>query len=132
MNWILRAGVLAFALTTVVAVPPVFAQHHHIFDTAVEPMMTPRLNLGELNYMAKCASCHGETARGTDKGPTFISRIYHPGHHGDRAFMLAPIQGAKAHHWKFGDMAPVDGVTDEMLKSILDYVRAVQQANGVF
>ena len=32
--------------------------------------------------------------RGTDKGPTFISRIYHPGHHGDGAFyMFADVSG---------------------------------------
>lgn len=103
-----------------------------MFDKPAEPEMTPALNLGKMNYDAYCASCHGKTARGTDKGPTFISRIYHPGHHGDGAFFLAPKNGVRAHHWPFGNMPPVKGVTDAQLQSILQYVRAVQQANGLF
>ncbi len=97
-----------------------------------QPDMTPRLNLGKLNYDAYCAECHGASTAGSDKGPTFLHRVYHPGHHGDRAFMVAPKQGAKAHHWQFGDMKPVEGVNDEQLKTIIDYVRAVQKVNGLF
>jgi hypothetical protein len=103
-----------------------------IYDNPVEPKMTPDLNVGRLNYDRFCAACHGRTARGTDKGPTFISRIYHPGHHGDQAFFIAPKNGARAHHWPFGDMKPVPGVNDALLSTILQYVRAVQKANGVF
>ena len=55
-----------------------------------------------------------------------------PGHHGDGSFFIAPKQGARAHHWKFGDMKKVEGVTDAQLKNIVAYVRAVQQANGLF
>lgn len=98
----------------------------------IEPEMTPALNLGKINYDAYCASCHGKTAAGTDKGPTFISRIYHPGHHGDGAFFIAAKRGVRAHHWRFGDMPPVEGVNEAQIQSILQYVRAVQQANGVF
>lgn len=108
------------------------AAQRAVYDNPVEPKMTPELNLGKMSFDAYCALCHGKTAGGTDKGPTFISRIYHPAHHGDRAFMIAPKQGAKAHHWQFGDMPPVDGVTDKQLESIIEYVRAVQRANGLF
>ena len=83
-------------------------------------------------YDGKCASCHGKNTAGTDKGPTFIHRVYHPGHHGDGAFFNAPKQGAKAHHWPFGDMPPVEGVTDNHIGKIIKYIRAVQKANGVF
>ncbi len=110
----------------------VIAGSDAIYDNPTEPQNTPEINLGRMNYDAFCASCHGETARGTDKGPTFISRIYHPGHHGDQAFILASKNGAKAHHWPFGDMKPVEGVNDSQLKLILDYIRAVQRVNGVF
>ncbi|MEE8352586.1 MAG: cytochrome c [Rhodospirillales bacterium] len=103
-----------------------------IFDNPTEPVLSPQLNLGKMNYDAFCASCHGKTAGGSDKGPTFISRIYHPGHHGDQAFFIAPKKGARSHHWPFGDMKPVPGVIDSQLALILDYVRAVQIANGVF
>ncbi len=102
------------------------------YTGAKEPKMSPRLALGKLNYDAYCAECHGKTAAGSDKGPTFISRVYHPGHHGDGSFFVAPKKGARAHHFRFGDMKPVSGVTDAQLQSILEYVRAVQQANGLF
>ncbi|MEE8188267.1 MAG: c-type cytochrome [Kiloniellales bacterium] len=110
----------------------VVAQSDAIFENAVEPEMTPRLQVGKLNYDLYCSSCHGKTARGSDKGPTFISRIYHPGHHGDKSFFVAPKQGTREHHFKFGEMKPVKGVTDAQLSTILDYVRAVQKANGLF
>lgn len=103
-----------------------------IFENPVEPEMTARLPIGKLNFDLYCSSCHGKTARGSDKGPTFISRIYHPGHHGDQAFLTAPKRGAKAHHFTFGDMKPVEGVTDAQLSSILEYIRAVQKANRLF
>ena len=103
-----------------------------IYPNPIEPAPSPSMNLGKMNYDAKCASCHGETGRGTDKGPTFISRIYHPGHHGDGAFYIAAKRGTTAHHWRFGNMKPVPGVTDSMIKSIVEYVRAVQKANGLF
>lgn len=110
----------------------VLAQSGAIYPDPKEPEMTPRLQLGKMNYGAYCASCHGKTASGSDKGPTFIHRVYHPGHHGDNAFFMAPKQGARAHHWKFGDMKPVDGVTDAQLELIVEYVRAVQRTNGLF
>ena len=103
-----------------------------IYDNPVEPKMTPDLNVGRLNYDRFCAACHGRTARGTDKGPTFISRIYHPGHHGDQAFFIAPKNGARAHHWPFGDMPKVEGVSKPMIINIIKYVRAMQKANGIF
>lgn len=96
------------------------------------PEMTPQLNLGKMLYDAKCATCHGANAAGTDKGPTFLHRVYHPGHHGDGAFFLAPKRGVRAHHWPFGDMPPVEGVTDPQIEKILHYVRTLQKTNGIF
>ena len=96
------------------------------------PEMTPKLNLGKMNYDHFCAKCHGANGVGTDTGPTFLHRVYHPGHHGDAAFFRAAKQGVRAHHWRFGDMKPVAGITDQQLKTIVTYVRALQKANGVF
>lgn len=101
-------------------------------STVKQPKMSPALNVGKLNYEAKCAKCHGQNIAGTDKGPTFLHRVYHPGHHGDGAFYIAAKRGAQAHHWPFGNMPAVKGVTDEQIKSIILYVRAMQQANGLF
>ena len=87
---------------------------------------------GETTFHRFCASCHGVKTAGTEKGPTFLHRVYHPGHHGDGAFALAARRGARAHHWRFGNMKPVSGVSDEELKEIVGYIRALQKANGVF
>ncbi len=101
-------------------------------EKAIEPPMNPKLRLGKMAYDISCASCHGKAGAGTDKGPPFLHRVYHPGHHGDAAFYRAARQGARAHHWKFGDMKPVAGVTDAQLAKIIGYIRAVQSANGLF
>jgi len=111
---------------------PAWAGQNGIFDNPKEAKMTAPLNVGKLNYQAFCASCHGKTGGGTDKGPTFIHKVYHPGHHADGSFFIAAKKGARAHHWKFGDMKPVKDVTDAQLSAIVAYVRAVQQANGLF
>ena len=103
-----------------------------VLENPREPVMAPGLNLGKMNYETFCASCHGKTARGTDKGPSFISKIYHPGHHGDGAFYLASKRGVRAHHWPFGNMPPIEGVNDAQIQSIIEYVRAIQKTNGVF
>ncbi len=71
----------------------------------------PELAQGEALYIAKCASCHGQGAMGTDKGPAFLHPVYVANHHPDEAFSTAALVGVKAHHWQFGDMPPVDEVT---------------------
>ena len=102
------------------------------YENPIEPTMTPQLSLGKINYDTFCSACHGKTASGSSKGPTFINRIYHPGHHGDGAFYVAPKKGVRAHHWQFGDMKPVTGVKDDQLSTIIGYIRAVQKVNGIF
>ncbi len=96
------------------------------------PETTPALERGKANYEKFCSACHGANGVGTDKGPPFLHRVYHPGHHGDGAFFRAAKQGVRAHHWPFGDMAPVDDVTETEVQTIVDYVRALQRANGIF
>ncbi len=125
------AFILLFGLISVASTSS-FSAPKGIFNNAVEPEATPRINLGRMNYEGYCASCHGKTARGTEKGPTFISRIYHPGHHGDGAFFIAAKRGVRAHHWPFGDMKAIAGITDGQIESIVEYVRSIQKANKLF
>ena len=88
--------------------------------------------LGETAFNAKCAACHGENAAGRNgMGPPLVHKIYEPGHHGDHAFLLATQNGVRAHHWPFGDMAPVEGLTQSDVANIVAYVRALQRANGI-
>jgi mono/diheme cytochrome c family protein len=126
------AGVLLSAVLANLWVSPTATAQQPDPVVVTTPDLTPELGVGKMNYDAYCASCHGVNAVGTDKGPTFLHRVYHPGHHSDKAFLVAPRQGARAHHWKFGDMKPVEKVTDAQLETIVKYVRALQKANGIF
>ena len=97
-----------------------------------EPKLPGKLVLGKLAFGTHCAACHGKQGAGTDYGPPFLHRIYHPGHHADESFFRAARSGVRAHHWKFGDMQPVPKATDTQLQNIVKYIRALQQANGLF
>lgn len=95
------------------------------------PTLTPEQKDGRALFEANCAACHGVNAAGSDQGPPLVHRIYEPSHHGDMAFVLAAKQGVRAHHWRFGNMPAVEGVSDEDVLQITDYVRALQRANGI-
>jgi len=97
------------------------------------PTLTGAAIIGETIFNAKCAACHGANAAGQDGvAPPLVHRIYEPGHHGDGAFLLAAQSGVRAHHWQFGNMPPVEGVTQGDVKNIIAYVRALQKENGIF
>jgi mono/diheme cytochrome c family protein len=81
-------------------------------------------------YAANCASCHGADLRGTERGPSHLSIVYEPNHHGDDSFRSAITQGAGQHHWNFGDMPPVPGLDDEEVDAVIAFVRAEQQREG--
>ena len=87
---------------------------------------------GEELFDANCSVCHGENATGTNQGPTLIDRIYHPGHHSDVSIRNAVSRGVQQHHWVFGDMAPVAGVSEDDVEEIICYVRELQRAGGIF
>lgn len=86
---------------------------------------------GAAIFERRCAECHGREAKGTDKGPPLVDKIYEPSHHGDASFYLAVRQGVRSHHWPFGDMPPVEGVADEEIAQIVSYVRGLQKAAGI-
>ena len=81
-------------------------------------------------YQAACASCHGTDLRGTDLGPSQLSIIYEPNHHSDAAILLAVRNGAPEHHWRFGAMEPIDGLTDEDIVALTAFVRETQRIEG--
>jgi mono/diheme cytochrome c family protein len=86
---------------------------------------------GEAAFNTHCARCHGPKAAGTNNGPTFINRVYEPDHHGDAAFRLAPRNGVRAHHWQFGDMPKIEGVTSQEVDEIILYIRWLQRQAGI-
>lgn len=86
---------------------------------------------GRKLFDARCAGCHGVGAAGTRRGPSFLSKIYEPGHHGDTAFQLAVQRGVTAHHWRFGNMPPIPGLSEEEVSRIVGYVRWAQRQAGI-
>ncbi|TWO82105.1 c-type cytochrome [Denitratisoma oestradiolicum] len=95
------------------------------------PGLIPNSAVGKALYAKNCASCHGIALNGSDKGPPLLHRIYEPSHHADIAFQLAAKNGVRAHHWQFGDMAPVPQVTPDDVAHITAYVRAAQKKVGI-
>ncbi|RMD67077.1 cytochrome c [Candidatus Parcubacteria bacterium] len=97
------------------------------------PPLTPPAELasGEQKYLTFCAGCHGVQGRGTDHGPPLVHKIYEPSHHSDMAFQRAAARGVRAHHWHFGDMPPIAGVTSQDVQEITAYIRWLQRQAGI-
>lgn len=100
-------------------------------DSVIVPVLSADAAMGKVAFDHNCAKCHGVNAAGTKKGPPFINQIYNPGHHSDAAFFYAAENGVRQHHWPYGDMPPQPQVTKEEIRQIVEYVRALQQANGI-
>jgi mono/diheme cytochrome c family protein len=99
--------------------------------TAASGPVPTEFQVGESTFNVNCAACHGKQAAGTDHGPPLVHKIYEPNHHGDQAFQRAAANGVQAHHWEFGNMPKVDGVTPEGVDQIVKYVRWLQRQAGI-
>jgi cytochrome c len=87
---------------------------------------------GKLAFEVKCVSCHGVNAAGqAGVAPPLVHIIYEPNHHGDESFQRAAALGVRAHHWSFGNMPAVEGLTRADVKMIVAYIRELQRANGI-
>jgi len=100
-------------------------------DSLIIPQLSQVAQSGEIAFNNNCSGCHGTNAAGTDQGPPLIHKIYEPSHHADFAFTMAANNGVRAHHWKFGNMPPVEGITEAKIRWITAYVREIQVANGI-
>ncbi len=86
---------------------------------------------GELLFADNCARCHGDAADGTNMGPPLVHRLYEPGHHPDFSFQNAVKNGVISHHWEFGDMPPVAGLSESEVTQIIAYIRDLQREGGI-
>ena len=101
--------------------------------TALSAIPVPaEFQQGEALFEANCAVCHGEAASGTHQGPPLVHIYYEPNHHADAAFYLAVAQGVRAHHWNFGHMPPVHGLSEEEVTEIIRYLRWLQREAGIY
>ena len=101
-------------------------------DSVTIPDFTATARTGQKVFAASCSVCHGVNAAGTGQGPPLVNRIYEPGHHPDFSIRNAVRNGVPQHHWVFGDMPPVAGVTDAEVEALTCYLRELQLANGIF
>jgi len=99
---------------------------------SVEKDLPTDFKEGETKFNAFCSPCHGAQGMGTAQGPPLVHKIYEPNHHADMAFHRAAAQGVKAHHWKFGDMPKIEGVTADDVTQIIGYIRWLQRQAGIF
>ena len=81
-------------------------------------------------YDAACLRCHGAFAAGSDLGPPLIHDYYEPDHHADAAFQRAVRFGVRPHHWSYGPMPAVPGLTDEEVAQVIAYIRWLQGRAG--
>ena len=101
--------------------------------TVIAPASLTELEqFGVTAFTAKCADGHGVNGAGrAGIAPPLVHKIYEPSHHGDMAFDLAARNGVRAHHWLFGNMPPVEGLTGADIGAMVAYVRAMQRENGI-
>lgn len=134
---IVVVGGLTFALWPSAQNPDNAASNEASTDGAlvnvVMPVsLSPNAEIGKRAFEAKCAACHGTDAVGQDGvAPPLVHIIYEPNHHGDESFQRAASVGVKSHHWRFGNMPPVDGLTRGDVSMIVTYIRELQRANGI-
>ncbi|WP_368346449.1 cytochrome c [Pelagovum sp. HNIBRBA483] len=103
-----------------------------IVEIVVPETLSANAQVGKVAFEAKCSACHGANAVGqTDIAPPLVHKIYEPSHHADEAFQRAVALGVRQHHWPFGNMAPVEGLTRADVTMIVAYVRELQRANGI-
>lgn len=126
-----RRRLLVAGLIAIVSMPSlsVLAQTWQVPKSS--PGLMPNPLVGKKLFETHCAACHGAALQGSEKGPPLLHRIYEPSHHADIAFQLAVKNGVRAHHWQFGDMAPVPQVTPDDVAHITAYVRAEQRKVGI-
>ena len=88
--------------------------------------------IGKRAFETKCMACHGINAAGqVGVAPPLVHKIYEPSHHGDESFQRAASLGVRAHHWTFGDMPAVEGLTRGDVTMIVAYIRELQRTNGI-
>ena len=103
-----------------------------IVEVAVPASFSDQEVLGRNAFDGLCAQCHGANAGGQNGvAPPLVHKIYEPSHHGDESFWIATQRGVQAHHWRFGNMPAIDGLTRADVKNIVAYIRALQRENGI-
>ena len=103
-----------------------------LVDVTLPASFSQAALMGEKIFQENCSQCHGANGSGVDgAGPPLIHKIYEPSHHGDQAFLIAALNGVRGHHWPFGNMPAIEGMTPEKVAKVVAYIREIQRANGI-
>jgi len=86
---------------------------------------------GKIKFEQYCIGCHGPDAGGSAQGPPLVHTVYQPKRHANMAFHFAVRNGVVQHHWSFGSMPKIEGVTAEEVADITAYVRQLQRKAGI-
>lgn len=100
-------------------------------DAPAAETMSPEAEVGRMAFAARCASCHGVEAGGTDRGPSLLVADYGPERRTDAHFRAAILRGQTAWRWDYGDMPAISGVEEPTLSALVSFVREAQQAEGI-
>lgn len=93
--------------------------------------LSSRAAFGQEVFNGTCAECHGDNGSGTRKGPPLIHDIYNPGHHSNQSIVVAIKNGVRAHHWPYGNMPAQEKVGFTETMAVIEFIREVQQQNGI-
>jgi mono/diheme cytochrome c family protein len=103
-----------------------------IVSVAIPASLSQQAQIGQRGFEAVCADCHGLNAAGRNGvAPPLVHIIYEPNHHSDGSFLNAVRNGVQAHHWNFGNMPVIEGLTDADVRAITQYIRELQRENGI-
>jgi mono/diheme cytochrome c family protein len=123
MSGVRRAAIVAAVVAAVVGLGACNGD-----EAAIEGVDLAR---GERLFENNCVVCHGQQGTGTVHGPPLVHEIYEPGHHSDEAFRRAIAEGSPQHHWNYGDMPAVPGLSDDEVEDIIAYIRELQRDAGI-
>ena len=97
------------------------------------PELSAAAQAGKKQFEVSCVACHGANAAGKEGvAPPLVHIIYETNHHGDNSFYQAVRYGVRAHHWRFGNMPAIKGVSPSQVADIITYIRELQRANSIF
>lgn len=112
------------------ALPPVAGAA--IVGVVLPAAFTPEAQIGKRGFENNCAKCHGDNGAGKQGvAPPLVHVIYEPNHHADEAIQRAVANGVRSHHWRFGNMPAVKGLTRADVSYIITYIRELQIENGI-
>lgn len=125
------AGVVVALFIALYMVQPPSDKEDVPLDITPPAQVPERYQTGMHTFQKSCIQCHGEWAEGSEQGPPLLHDYYKPSHHADISFYRAVANGVRAHHWSYGNMPPIPGVSQKDMAQIIAFLRWWQRENGI-